>query len=316
MRRRLATASVLALALTGTAACGSGSDSTESSEETADTISGLTVTGDFGEEPKIEVDGMDVSDVETAVAIEGDGSEMSADSAALYRFVIANGGTGETVASNYQDNAPQQLVMSQEAEVITESVEGESIGSRILLAMPVKELLGEQGAPQVGLGPDDDLVMVIDLIDEAEAPLTAPEGEEVEPPPWAPGIVEEGGNVTGIDFSGTKEKQPEKFHAVPLIEGDGPAVKEGDSITVDYFGIVWGGDKPFDESFSREPTSFTLAKGSLIDGWVEGLAGVKVGSRVMLVVPADLGYGEQGSPPDIPGGATLVFVVDVLGVGG
>jgi peptidylprolyl isomerase len=315
MRRRLATASVLALALTGTAACGS--DSSESAtEESTDSISGLTVTGDFGEEPKIEIDGMDVSDVETAVAIEGEGSEMSSDSAALYRFVIANGGTGETVASNYQDNAPQQLVMSQEAEVITESVEGESIGSRILLAMPVKELLGEQGAPQVGLGPDDDLVMVIDLIDEAEAPLTAPEGEEVEPPAWAPGIVEEDGNVTGIDFSDANEEQPTKFRAVPLIEGDGPAVKEGDSITVDYFGIVWGGDEPFDESFSREPTSFTLAKGSLIDGWVKGLAGVKVGSRVMLVIPADLGYGEQGSPPDIPGGATLVFVVDVLGVGG
>jgi len=315
MRRRLVTASVLALALTGVAACGS--DSSESAtEESSDSISGLTVTGDFGEEPKIEVDGMDVSDVETAVAIEGDGSEMDAESAALYRFVIANGGTGETVASNYQDNAPQQLVMSQEAEVITESVEGESIGSRILLAMPVKELLGEQGAPQVGLGPDDDLVMVIDLIEEAEAPLTAPEGEEVEPPAWAPLVVEEDGNVTGIDFSDVDKEQPANFHAVPLIEGDGPAVKEGDSITVDYFGIVWGGDKPFDESFSREPTSFTLAKGSLIDGWVQGLDGVKVGSRVMLVIPADLGYGEQGSPPDIPGGATLLFVVDVLGVGG
>ena len=315
MRRRLATASVLALALTGTAACGS--DSSESAtEETTDSISGLTVTGDFGEEPKIGVDGMDVSDVETAVAIEGEGAEMSADSAALYRFVIANGGTGETVASNYQDNAPQQLLMSQEAEVITESVEGESIGSRILLAMPVKELLGEQGAPQVGLGPDDDLVMVIDLIEEAEAPLTAPEGEEIEPPRWVPEIVEEDGNVTGIDFSDSKKKQPEKFYAVPLIEGDGPAVKEGDSITVDYFGIVWGGDEPFDESFSREPTSFALAKGSLIDGWVQGLDGVKVGSRVLLVIPSDLGYGEQGSPPDIPGGATLVFVVDVLGAGG
>lgn len=317
MRRRLAAASVLALTLTGTAACGSDSESGSTDEESADSISGLTVTGDFGEEPKIEIDGMDVSDVETAVAIEGDGTEMADDGAALYRFVIANGKNGETVASNYQDNAPQQLVMSQEAEVVTEAVEGKNIGSRILLAMPVSELLGEQGAPQVGLGPDDDLVMVIDLVEEAEAPLTAPEGESVEPPAWAPEVVEEDGDVTALDFSGTNKKQPEKFHAVPLIEGDGPAVKEGDSITVDYFGAVWGkGDQPFDESYTREPTSFTLAKGSLIDGWVEGLSGVKVGSRVMLVIPSELGYGEEGSPPDIPGGATLVFVVDVLGAGG
>lgn len=316
MRRRLAAASVLTLALAGTAACGSESEpGSESTDEATSSIDGLTVTGDFGEEPKIEVDGLEVEDVESAVAIEGDGAEMSEDTAALYRFVIANGGTGETVASNYQDNAPQQLVMAEEAEVITEAVEGKSIGSRILLAMPVTELLGEQGAPQVGLGPDDDLVMVIDLVDEAEAPLTGPEGEEVEPPAWAPEVIEEDGNVTGIDFSDTAEEQPERLRVVPLIEGDGPVVKEGDSITVDYFGTVWGGEEPFDESFSREPASFTLAKGSLIDGWVEGLAGVTVGSRVMLVIPSELGYGEQGSPPDIPGGATLVFVVDVLGTG-
>jgi peptidylprolyl isomerase len=258
---------------------------------------------------------MDVDAVETNVAIEGDGSEMAEDSAALYRFVIANGGTGETVASNYQDNAPQRLVMSAENKVITDNVLGEKIGSRVVLAMPVVELLGEQGAPQVGLGPDDDLVMVIDLVEEAAAPLTAPEGETVEPPTWAPEVVEEDGSVTGLDFSGLPTKQPVKFHVVPLIEGEGDPVKENDSITVDYFGAVWGGDKPFDESYSREPTSFTLAKGSLIDGWVKGLDGVKVGSRVMLIIPSELGYGEQGSGEDIPGGSTLVFVIDVLGAG-
>ena len=315
MRRRLATASALVLAVTGLAACGSDSGSDSDGGSSGGSIDGLTVSGEFGEEPKIEIDGMDVSDVETAVAIEGDGAEMTEDTAALYRFVIANGKTGETVASNYQDNSPQQLVMSQEAEVITDSVDGESIGSRILLAMPVKELLGEQGAPQVGLGPDDDLVMVIDLIDEAEAPLTGPEGEDVDPPADAPKVVEKDGDVTGIDFSDAPSKAPKEFEVIPLIEGEGPKVKEGDSITVDYFGVVWGGDEPFDESYSREPASFGLTKGGLIDGWVQGLDGVAVGSRVMLVIPAELGYGEQGSPPDIPGGATLVFVVDVLGAG-
>jgi peptidylprolyl isomerase len=315
MRRRLATATVLALALTGVAACG-GSDS--DSEESSDSISGLTVTGDFGEEPKIEVDGLDVSAVETAVAIEGEGAEMSQESAALYRFVIANGGTGETVASNYQDNAPQQLVMSQENEVITESVEGKSIGSRVLLAMPVKELLGEQGAPQVGLGPDDDLVMVIDLIEEAEAPLTGPEGEEVEPPADAPKIIEEDGAITGLDFEGLSQDQPKKFEQIYLIKGEGDPVEEGDSISVNYIGTKWGtGNEPFDNSYERgEPASFSLTEGGLIDGWVKGLDGVKVGSRVMLVIPPELGYKEQGNPQiEVTGEDTLVFVIDVLGKG-
>ena len=131
----------------------------------------------------------------------------------------------------------------------------------------------------------------------------------------APDVVENDGDVTGIDFSDAPSKAPKEFEVIPLIEGEGPKVKEGDSISVDYFGIVWGGKEPFDESYSREPASFGLTKGGLIDGWVQGLDGVTVGSRVMLVIPSELGYGEQGSPPDIPGGATLVFVVDVLGAG-
>jgi peptidylprolyl isomerase len=312
MRRRLATATVLALTLTGLVACGS-----DDSKDEAGSIEGLTVTGDFGEEPKIEVDGMDVSDVETAVAIDGDGPEMTDDSAALYRFVIANGGTGETVASNYQDNAPQQLLMSQENEIITSSVKGTNIGSRVLLAMPVKELLGDQGAPQVGLGPDDDLVMVIDLVEESEAPeppLDGPEGKAVEPPADAPKVIEEDGDVTGLDFSDAPAKAPTDLQVIPLVEGTGDKVTADSSLTIDYFGAVWGsGDKPFDESYSGEPATFELT--GLIKGWQQGLDGVRVGSRVMLIIPSDLGYGDQGSS-GIPGGATLVFVIDVLGVSG
>ena len=84
------------------------------------------------------------------VPIEGTGPEVTADGAALYRFVIAHGETGETVASNYQDNAPQQLLMAKENEVITDAVVGKPIGSRVVLAMPVTDLLGDEGAPRSG----------------------------------------------------------------------------------------------------------------------------------------------------------------------
>jgi peptidylprolyl isomerase len=86
-----------------------------------------------------------------------------------------------------------------------------------------------------------------------------------------------------------------------------------------YLGTKWGnGDTPFDSSYERgQPTSFTLTNGGLIDGWVKGLAGVRVGSRVMLVVPPKLGYGKAGNPQiQVSGTDTLVFVIDVLGIGG
>lgn len=320
MRRRLATVSVAVLLLTGTAACGSDSstDATGSDGSTATTsgsIDGLTVTGDFGKEPKVKVDGLDVDTAESEVLIEGDGEELSKDGAALYRFVIAKGADGKSVASNYADNDPQRMVVAEQPEQISTAVTGQTIGSRIAVAMPVKDLLGDQGAPQVGLAPDDDIVLVFDLIKAAQPPLDGPEGDEVTPPSDAPKVVEKDGDVTGLDFSSAPKKAPQDFQVIPLIEGTGKAISEGDNITVNYFGSVWGkGDAPFDESYSGPPASFTLAKGGLIDGWVKGLTGVKAGSRVMLVIPPELGYGKEGSGDTIPGNSTLVFVIDVLGV--
>ncbi len=321
MRRRLATVSVAVLLLTGTAACGSDSStdaagsSDSSTSATTGNIAGLTVTGDFGKEPKVKVDGLDVSEAESEVLIQGDGEELTKDSAALYRFVIAKGADGKSVASNYADNDPQRMVVAEQPEQISTAVTGQKIGSRIAVAMPVKDLLGDQGAPQVGLAPEDDIVLVFDLIKAAQPPLDGPEGDKVAPPSDAPSVVEKDGDVTGLDFSDAPKKAPKDFQVIPLVEGSGKAISEGDDITVNYFGAVWGkGDTPFDESFSGPPASFTLAKGSLIDGWVKGLTGVKAGSRVMLVIPPALGYGKEGSGDTIPGNSTLVFVIDVLGV--
>ncbi|MER7762556.1 FKBP-type peptidyl-prolyl cis-trans isomerase [Streptomyces sp. NPDC097619] len=108
--------------------------------------------------------------------------------------------------------------------------------------------------------------------------------------------------------------QPPKTLKVEVIsEGKGPALKKGDMAQVNYLGQTWDGTEPFDNSFDKgQPFDLTIGAGSVIKGWDQGLEGQKVGSRVELVIPPDLGYGEQGSPPTIKGGATLVFVVDIL----
>ena len=323
MRRRLAAASALALVLTGTAACGSDSEDpstsaetdSASSEETTDSIDGLTVDGEFGEQPTVKVDGLEVEGTETAVIIEGDGEELTEEGAAQTRLYIAKASDGSELATSYKETAPYKMVVAEQLDPIAEAVTGKTIGSRVAVVMPGTELYGPEGNPEAGVGPDDHVIVVIDLVESVEPPLSGPEGEEVDPPADAPKPIDEDGDITGIDFGDAPSKAPTELEVITLIEGEGPEVKEGDNVTVDYYGTVWGNGEPFDESFSREPASFQLAKGSLIDGWVQGLAGVPVGSRVMLVIPSELGYGEQGSGPDIPGGATLVFVVDVLGAG-
>ena len=100
-----------------------------------------------------------------------------------------------------------------------------------------------------------------------------------------------------------------------MVEGNGPAIQANRLVTFNYFGEVFKGKKPFDESYSAKPITFAVGANSLIPAWDQGLIGVKEGSRVMIVAPPDMAYGESGSG-GIPPNATLVFVLDVLGVDG
>ncbi|AQT71725.1 MULTISPECIES: FKBP-type peptidyl-prolyl cis-trans isomerase [Streptomyces] len=110
-----------------------------------------------------------------------------------------------------------------------------------------------------------------------------------------------------------KGEPPKELKVVTVKEGTGPALKKGDIAQVNYYGQVWDGTEPFDQSFGKgQPFDVTIGAGAVIKGWDQGLEGQKVGSRVELVIPPDLGYGAQGSPPKIKGNATLVFVVDIV----
>jgi peptidylprolyl isomerase len=108
---------------------------------------------------------------------------------------------------------------------------------------------------------------------------------------------------------------PTKLVTKEIIVGTGPEAKAGDSVTVNYVGVLYKGGKEFDSSWKRnEPFTFTLGKGQVIPGWDQGVAGMKVGGRRELIIPAELAYGKTGSPPTIPPNSPLVFVVDLLGV--
>ncbi len=93
--------------------------------------------------------------------------------------------------------------------------------------------------------------------------------------------------------------------------GTGEAVKDGDVVLVHYVGTLQSGEE-FDNSRKRgEPFEFKVGAGMVIKGWEEGLVGMKVGGHRVLVIPPDKAYGERGIGP-IPGGATLVFAVELV----
>ncbi|MDQ2630106.1 MAG: FKBP-type peptidyl-prolyl cis-trans isomerase [Actinomycetota bacterium] len=105
---------------------------------------------------------------------------------------------------------------------------------------------------------------------------------------------------------------PEELVTKDLEVGSGPAAKSGDVVTVHYVGVGYDTKKQFDASWDRgEPITFALGAGEVIPGWEQGIEGIKVGGRRELVIPPDLAYGPEGSPPVIGPNETLIFVVDL-----
>jgi peptidylprolyl isomerase len=118
-----------------------------------------------------------------------------------------------------------------------------------------------------------------------------------------------------------KGPPPKALQVKDLVAGTGPPARVGQTITVNYVGVLYKNGKQFDSSWQRnQPFTTALTKGAVIAGWVEGIAGghgiapMRVGGRRELIIPPSLGYGKTGSPPTIPPNATLVFVIDLLSV--
>jgi FKBP-type peptidyl-prolyl cis-trans isomerase len=100
-----------------------------------------------------------------------------------------------------------------------------------------------------------------------------------------------------------------------LRPGTGAECKAGDNVTVHYVGTLTNGEK-FDSSRDRgKGFSFQLGAGRVIKGWDQGVAGMRIGQMRKLTIPPDLAYGDRGFPPVIPPGSTLVFEVELLGIG-
>jgi hypothetical protein len=116
--------------------------------------------------------------------------------------------------------------------------------------------------------------------------------------------------------------EPEKPEPADLIQedltvGTGAEAKDGDKVKVNYTGRLLKTNFVFDTSIGpgKKPFEFQIGKGSVIKGWDRGVVGMKVGGKRKLTIPSKLAYGDKGQPPKIPGKSTLVFEIELLGVG-
>lgn len=228
---------------------------------------------------------------------DGDGAALGDGQVLTLDIVQFSGNDGTVLNSTYKDGqqAPATLDAATFDSVLYDILSKAHVGARVLYAVP------DQGTGAV---------IVAFIVSGASDVLAKAEGTSVAPVAGLPTVTLAADGKPSVSVAGATK--PTDLVAQDLITGSGPAVVEGQSLTVHYTGWVWDGAQ-FDSSWDKgAPATFTLATGKLIDGWVKGLVGKKVGSQVLLVIPPALGYGAAGQPPTIPGDATLVFVVDIL----
>lgn len=307
------------------AACGG---ETGVNEGAVPRLEAVTIEGDVGTEPQISwQQPMSAGSPEVETLVEGDGGELADGDKVLVNFVLANGYTQETNLNTFGkqeagvwltvgggEEAQPRSVGDLVASFLTDQVEaGATRGSRLAITADAEQIFGQsvfaEPVGSLGIGNLDPMLLVVDLLDVQV--LEGPQGDEQRPPAWAPSILSEQGEPTALDFSDTPPPSGRLRTAV-LTQGTGDKVQKGDLMVVDYLGQVPGSDKPFDESYSRdEPFPTPIGLGQVVPGWDKELVGVPVGSRVILEIPPEEGYGKQGQG-SIPPNATLYFVVDVL----
>ncbi|MFB9775180.1 FKBP-type peptidyl-prolyl cis-trans isomerase [Brevibacterium otitidis] len=117
-----------------------------------------------------------------------------------------------------------------------------------------------------------------------------------------------------VDFPG--ENPPSELEIIDDIVGDGAEAKAGDTVSVHYVGVAHSTGEQFDASWDRgQPLQFKLGVGMVIQGWDEGVQGMKVGGRRTLRIPPHMAYGPNGVPGAIGPNESLIFVCDLEGVG-
>jgi len=277
-------------------------------------IDQVKVTGAEGKVPTVEFptkgDGTSqlslIKTSQTKVVKEGSGPAFTGDQLVTFEYVIVNSANGEVLASTKFDgtDAASQVFDSSTTKIFCDALTGVKEGSLVVFANPKSEADPNGTTYVLQLKK-----VYLPHANGAIQPLPTGLPSVVRAPKTGqPGLV-------APSFSAPKD-----FQKATLIKGAGEEVKTGDSITVHYVGWVWGSEigAAFDSSWDsgNGPATFTLKSGDggLIPGFVKALEGETVGSQVIASMPAADGYGADGNGGSIPGGATLLFVVDILGV--
>ena len=273
-------------------------------------LAAVVVEGPLGALPTVTFDVPFTTSAPVArLDVEGTGAVLEDGQSMTIQYAAFSGDDGSVLGSTWEDGSTQVLTVGDDrmTTALNDVLKDQRVGARILFAVPgtAATETAEAQAPQV---------VVLEVVDAVDIPDRA-EGEAVDPaelPDGLPVVTLAENGEPSITIPADAQK-PTELVVQTLIKGSGAVIEAGQNITVHYNGWLWDGTL-FDSSWQSGQTMATpIGAGELIPGWDQGLVGQTIGSQVLLVIPPELGYGVDGYN-EIPGDATLIFVVDLLDV--
>lgn len=275
------------------------------------TAKDIKVSGAVGKKPELTFDKpVKFAETDTKVVEPGDGPKVGKDQQVVVHYLGVNARTGKEFDSSWSRKHVASFSLQNMIAGFTEGLKGQKVGSRVLIGIP-SEKGYPKGNPQAGIKKGDSLLFVVD-IKRAYEPLTKVEGKQVDPPSSLPAVKLDGDAVKGIEKP--KGDPPKELVVQPLIKGEGPKVEPTDYVNGHLLAANWRTGKTFDSTWQRgAPQPIPLPQvAKTVPGLAEGLAGQTVGSRVMVVIPPDQGFGKALPNTDVKKDDTTVLVVDIL----
>ncbi|MET1134342.1 MAG: FKBP-type peptidyl-prolyl cis-trans isomerase [Aeromicrobium sp.] len=305
---------VLLLAVAPLAACGSGDDDAKDSkkENCTDYSSGaasdaVKVSGEFGKTgPKATFTAplaAKAEDLQRTVLDNGKGDDTAKGDQVEAVITVFNGRDGKQALS---EQATLTAGDDKTFEAFRAGIECVPTGSRVVTTVAASDVYGAEGYADLGIKGTDSLVIVTDVVDVRE---------EVKAKDWKKDVPEVSLKGDEPKVQLPKTDPPKDVLVKVLEEGDGKVVKSGDSLTVNYQGSTWEDKgKVFQQTFGKDGQPAQLSTDQVVQGFKAGVVGQKVGSTVLINIPAEYGYGTEASEGNELGGKTLLFVVEIVSI--
>ncbi|MET9831888.1 FKBP-type peptidyl-prolyl cis-trans isomerase [Streptomyces sp. NPDC006385] len=312
--RRIAGLLVVPLLLLSVAACGNDDDKGSDSSSVKNGVPAITKGAEFGQKPTLaKGEGDPPKELKVEVIKEGDGAKLKKGDAAEVNYLGQEYDESKPFDNSFDRGQPFSLTLGAGGVIQgwEKGLEGQKVGSRLELVIPPDLGYGAQG--QGDIKANATLVFVVDIVKGTTIPASA-KGTEVAQD--AIDLPKVGTNTDGKAPEVTMPKDsdpPKKLVSNYVLEGDGPVVKDTDSVVVNYVALLWEGGKKFDSTYDAGKTATFPLDQLSIKGLKDGLVGKKAGSRVLLVLPPDQAFGDQ-EQQGVPKNSTLVFAVDILAV--